>query len=265
MKNEVVYNKAFGKGIIVKETVAESKVYIVVAFGNEMKEFVFPDSFEKYLEAESEELKARVRQALEEKEKTKKEVERQKEKEKAELELRKKQAEQKLIETKKQSSTIKYGAGRYVETDLCLKKGKAYGTKAIDIYEKCCEIFGFDITEKSKFGMYAILYSEIATSEGYSVWFLPHSINLTGTHNNHVENWIHLDRVEQWWFDKNHEGRPQKRKRLMFYKKNNVYYFGGVFLFDGNERIEEKGGRVYLVERFDCVSEVYPEKNNSDT
>ena len=108
--------------------------------------------------------------------------------------------------------------------------------------------------------MRTILFCDNVTPEGYSVWFLPHSMNITGTSNGRVDNWIYSDKVEQWWYDKKNLGRPQKRKRIVFDKKDGMYYFGGLYLFDGNERIEERHGKVYLVEQFDLVSDVYPEK-----
>ncbi len=47
-----VYHDLFGKG----KVVSCSNIYITVAFGNENKSFMFPDSFLTFLKAENESL-----------------------------------------------------------------------------------------------------------------------------------------------------------------------------------------------------------------
>ena len=67
MLNEVVYHKAFGKGVIVSKEEQESKTYITVKFSEKTCGFVFPDSFENFLEPESDCFKEKVKLALIEK------------------------------------------------------------------------------------------------------------------------------------------------------------------------------------------------------
>ena len=257
MINEIVYHKTKGKGTIVSVNPNESNIYITVAFENEKLEFNFPNAFESFLEAESDELKAKVNEALAEKQKKKDEEERKKQLQKAKNELRRAQAELELLERKATVSKMQPTSKKVFDIGVQLTKGQVCGTVARDIYEQGCKKFGWSYSEIGKFTMLKKLYSEIATPEGYSVWFLPHS-NKTGTDNKSVENRIYANKVEQWWFEKNHYPAP-KRNRLMFYKEDNMYYFGGVYLFD-EERIEEINGKIYYVEKFDIVSEEYPEK-----
>ena len=257
MINEIVYHITKGKGTIVDVNPNESNIYITVAFENEKLEFNFPNAFESFLEAESDELKVKVNEALAEKQKKKDEEERKKQLQKAKNELRRAQAELELLERKATVSKMQPTSKKVFDIGVQLTKGQVCGTVARDIYEQGCKKFGWSYSEIGKFTMLKKLYSEIATPEGYSVWFLPHS-NKTGTDNKSVENKIFTNKVEQWWFEKNHYSAP-KRNRLMFYKEDNMYYFGGVYLFD-EERIEEINGKIYYVEKFDIVSEKYPEK-----
>ena len=78
MINEIVYHKTKGKGTIVDVNPNESNIYITVAFENEKLEFNFPNAFESFLEAESDELNVKVNEALAEKQKKKDEEERKK-------------------------------------------------------------------------------------------------------------------------------------------------------------------------------------------
>ena len=258
MINEIVYHKTMGKGTIIDVNTTENNIYISVAFENKTIEFNFPNAFECFLEAESDNLKVKVNEALAEKQKKKDEEERKKQKEKEKNELHRVQAELDMLERKTNDSKKQIRQTPILIGEQLIK-GKIYGTVAKDIYEQGCRKFGWRDSEKGKFAKQQKLYSEIATPEGYSVWFLPHS-NKTGTDNKSVKNKIFANKVEQWWFDNNHYIAP-KRKRLMFYKEDNIYYFGGVYLFD-EERIEETSGKIYYVEKFDLISEEYPEKNN---
>ena len=50
-----------------------------------------------------------------------------------------------------------------------------------------------------------------------------------------------------------------KRKRIIFAKKDGKYKFIGIYEFVGHERQEETNGRIHYVERFNLLSDKYPE------
>ena len=138
-----------------------------------------------------------------------------------------------------------------------LVKGQAYGTAAKDIYEAGCNAFAWNSHESKCFGWQTPNYSEIATKEGYSVWFLAHS-NWTDSDTAEVKNRIFETYMEQWWAELNHPCSTS-RKRLIFAKKDNRYVFLGLFKFVGKERTEMHNNKIYHIERFDLISENYPE------
>lgn len=256
MYNEIVIHKTLGKGVIINVETKENNTYITVAFDSTTIEFNFPNAFEIFLMAESDELKKKVREALAEKQKKIEEELKRKELEKARIEAQKAQANLELL--KKKSPVRKEATGKIVDFEEQIIKGQFCGRTAISIYEQGCKKFDWDWSKKGSFGMLKILYTEIATPEGYSVWMLPHS-NKTGENNGKVENRIYSDYAEQWWFDSDHP-TAKKRKRLLFYKENNGYYFAGIYLFDGEERVEDINGKICYVERFNLVSKTYPEE-----
>ncbi len=258
MIGEVVNHILFGKGTIVstKQT-ANDKFYIMVEFCANKAEFVFPDAFESFLQAESDELRNRINESFEKIQSAKKEEQRKKELEEAKKNLR---LAQDSVEALKLNACVTKSTSSGVNNIITgLEKGLPYGTVAKEIYRRCCEAFGWFLGEEGKFAKQKKLYSERATPEGYSVWMLPHS-NKTGSDNGTVENVIYADCVEQRWKIYDH-GKPKKIKRLMFYKENGVYYFGGIYLFDGYVQLDEKYDTKYCdVEKFVLVSKTYPEK-----
>ena len=145
-----------------------------------------------------------------------------------------------------------------------LNRGVYYGTVAKKIYEDCCDKLGWDIGESGKFGMQQRLYSDIATPEWYSVWFLAHSNWMGESIEEAIEaravfNKISETYMEQWWGKSNHPAAT-KRKRVLFAKKDGTYMFLGVYEFVGERREEKSGDKMYYVEKFVRVSDEYPEK-----
>ena len=247
MKNEIVTHKVFGEGII-KEL--KDNKYITVSFPSYTKEFVYPDAFEKFLVAKNKAFQNEAEKALKIK----------KEREEAELNLKKmiahEKAAKKAAELAEQKNYIKASYSP-IFINSKLTKGKIYGTNAKKTYSACANAFCWDKNEAKNFGWQTLNYSNIATPEGYSVWFLAHN-NWTGTYTYNVKNKITETYMEQWWMDSSHPVAT-KRKRIIFAKKDNKYIFLGVFEYVGFRRTEFKDGMNYYVERFDLVSETYPE------
>ena len=255
MIGEKVVHSVFGEGIIkeVKDGSKNYQKYITVEFKIGDKKFIFPDIFEKILVTDNEVLKSEIKIAFDNI-KAEQEKERiEKEKEKARIEFEKAEAERILWEKKQAKRT-------HINTTVISKdliKGHVYGTAAKDIYEACCDAFDWNKYESKCFGWQTPNYSEIATKEGYSVWFLAHS-NWTDSDTADVKNQISETYMEQWWAESDHPNATT-RKRLIFAKKDNHYIFLGVFKFIGKERTEMRDSKIYHIERFDLISEKYPE------
>ena len=255
MVGEKVVHSVFGEGVIkeVKEGSKNYQKYITVEFKVGDKKFIFPDIFEKLLRTSSETLRSEIQIAFDniKEEQEKERIE--KEKEKARIEFEKAEAERLLLEKKLAKRT-------HINTTVIggnLIKGQVYGTAAKDIFEAGCDAFAWNQYESKCFGWQTPNYSEIATKEGYSVWFLAHS-NWTDSATAGVKNKISSTYMEQWWMESDHP-IATTRKRVIFAKKDNHYIFLGVFKFIGKERIEIQDGKIYYIERFDLVSENYPE------
>ena len=256
MINETVFHKKFGKGVIVqvRDGANSHEKYIKVHFESEEKEFVFPSIFQGWLSTDSESLQKQIECAL-----SSIESEKAKEKRLREIVIKKKELEQAKIDLaylEKKSSPMMPSQNRY-EVGTRLIRGKYYGTSAESIYVNCCDKLKWSYYEKGKFAKQKKLYSNVATPEGYSVWFLAHS-NWTGTHTAGVINKISESYMEQWWMDSTHP-RATKRKRIIFAKSELKYMFLGIYEFVGYERKEEINGKIYYVERFDLLNEQYPE------
>lgn len=255
MVGEKVVHSVFGEGIIkeVKDGSKNYQKYITVEFKVGDKKFIFPDIFEKLLRTSSETLRSEIQIAFDNI-KAEQEKERiEKEKEKARIEFEKAEAERLLLEKKLAKRT-------HINTTVIggnLIKGQVYGTAAKDIFEAGCDAFAWNQYESKCFGWQTPNYSEIATKEGYSVWFLAHS-NWTDSDTAGVKNKIYSTYMEQWWMESDHP-IATTRKRVIFAKKDNHYIFLGVFKFIGKERTEIQDGKIYYIERFDLVSENYPE------
>jgi len=134
--------------------------------------------------------------------------------------------------------------------------GKFYGYKAKDVYDKCCENYGFDANLANRFSYRQRLYAGNATPEGYGCWCIANSNwnkSKGGSWQNTIAgNYRYID--EKW--DKN----PNQvidcfdsEKRLVFAKDPHHadgYIFLGVYepvVFD--ERSKTR--------RFERISDTY--------
>jgi hypothetical protein len=253
MINEKVVHKVFGDGVIiaVRDSLKPFQKYITVEFVSGQKTFLFPDAFENFLTTSSTYLIDEVEKAFEGIDEIQEQERKARKIEEAKKELELAQAELDFLlkkETKKSSVII---GDKLVRGSVC-------GTAAKKIYEACCEKLVWNKSEVKCFGWQTPNYSDVATSEGYSVWFLSHN-NWTGTYTGIVKNRISESYMEQWWMDSIHP-KATTRKRVIFAKNNvNKYVFLGVFMFDACEKVIEEDGMTYYVERFNCISEQYPE------
>lgn len=113
------------------------------------------------------------------------------------------------------------------ENDM-LTAGTSYGTKAQDIYDICCEKYGWQRGKRGMFGLQQKLFAENVTPEGYAVWFISNS-NLTGKTNGRIRNIV--DRItgtvtEEWSEPLDYVVAP---RRLIFIKdEQGRYIFFGV-------------------------------------
>jgi hypothetical protein len=128
--------------------------------------------------------------------------------------------------------------------DKILESGKAYGTKALDIYISCVDAFGWDAKKAISFDLQKLLFSKRCTKEGYSVWFLPYS-NIHETSK--INNWKNIvnsdfNQIREYWRELD-EGFYDKEKRVTFVKQQDgKYLFIGIFeavVFDQDRRYKE--------------------------
>ena len=109
-----------------------------------------------------------------------------------------------------------------------LKTGVSYGTKAQDIYDMCCDKYGWNRGKRGMFGRQQKLFADNVTPEGYAVWFISNS-NLTGRDNGRIRNIV--DRTtgtvtEEWNESLDYVVAPV---RLIFIKnEQGRYVFFGV-------------------------------------
>ena len=254
MIGEKVVHSIYGEGKIkeIKEGSKNYQKYITVEFKIGDKKFIFPDIFEKILSTDSELIKIEIQKTFDSinAEKEKERLER--ENERARIEFEKAEAERLALE-KKQAKRIHINT-TVIKDDLI--SGQVYGTSAKDIYDAGCEAFAWNQFESKNFGWQTPNYSEIATKEGYSVWFLAHS-NWTETDTACVKNKIFDNYMEQWWTESDHPVSTV-RKRLIFAKKDNKYLFLGVYEFMGKQERKFVDGKIFYVKRFDLISKEYP-------
>lgn len=247
----VVRHKLFGEGEIIQvaDTTKPYEKYITVKFAIGEKKFIFPSIFESILTTQNDDLKQKIREALE-----LVEIEKQKVRE---LEIAKREAERERLQAISSMKKTHIEAPKSYSIDGKLIKGKIYGTNAKKIFLACCDELGWNDIEQKHFGWQTPNYSEIATPEGYSVWFLAHS-DWTGTDITEIKNKVSYSTIEQWWTDEFHLKATQ-RKRVVFAKKDNYYQFLGIFKIADFERTETQYGKTYYIETFNLTSENYPE------
>jgi len=111
---------------------------------------------------------------------------------------------------------------------------KEYGSKAQDIYERCCDSLNFDYKKIDCFAPRQLLFATKAAPGGYDVWFLPHSnLNVSNT-----PSWTNIyclngDIIYELWHVE--DDNVDKNDRLTFIKQGN-----GDYVFLGVYRLEKK-------------------------
>lgn len=138
----------------------------------------------------------------------------------------------------------------------CLQAENIYGTKAYDIYMKCCRNLGFFTEKKDDFLPRRTLYASKATPEGYAVWMLPHN-NLTGD----ATSWANIikdDKIyEVWRIDDDGE----LSNRVTFIKQaNGEYVFMGIYTLEKKDVINRtiNGIPIKVVKTYKRFSDKYP-------
>lgn len=238
MLNKIVFHKVFGEGkIIFVEERCDNKKIITVDFGEKKAKFVFPDVFSSHLSTNDDELSKMVKTAMI-----------------ITAIAHKKEEKTPIIgctPSANQAVKINYNTGK-----SSLVRFSTHGGNAQKKYIECCDLFGWDITEKNKFGNMQPLYARAATAEGYSPWFLAHS-NLTNTKGGSWQNRIEGDRIFEKWLSVSYDMWYDTTTRVVFVKKGSNYIFLGVYTTVGVEQDEDGSyTKVYKLK-----SEVYPEIN----
>lgn len=140
-----------------------------------------------------------------------------------------------------------------------LNLGFSVGTRAIDTYDTCCDLFEFDPNLRGKFAAQKKLYAKHATPEGYNVWMFAHS-NLIEDFNK-SRTWFNIidgNIIREVWFDTTDANTEDFTPRVCFFKtKSGRYVFGGVYVLDKCE-IEKVYSSYEFVRTFKRISTTYP-------
>lgn len=147
-----------------------------------------------------------------------------------------------------------------------MKIGFSAGTRAIDNYDKCCELFHFKSVLRGSFAPQKMLYARNATPEGYSVWMLAHtSLNEKFSDNNRWFNFVEPNgTIREVWFDSSDANMSQKdfSYRVCFIKqRSGLYEFQGIYKPE-KQAWEELHGKLELVRTYVRVSDSYPMKED---
>ena len=149
-----------------------------------------------------------------------------------------------------------------------LQRGFTAGTRAIDNYDRCCTLFGFDPARRGSFGRQQMLYAKNATPEGYSVWMLAHtSLNESFNRDRKWYNMFGTDTIKEIWFDTNDAvGSLQDRSvRICFAKQNGNYVFQGLYEPKTIAIETVPDGECELVRTFQRISLCYPMDDTAAT
>lgn len=136
---------------------------------------------------------------------------------------------------------------------------KGYGTRAMDIYENCCRVFGWDYSKLGQFALKKPLYAYNATPEGYSVIFLAHS-NWTDTKVRNRINIIQEKTLEERWREIDDDAfYTDTYTRVVFAKdKYGEYVFLGVYLYKETKTVTFLNEEKHFVKIYKRVSSQYP-------
>ena len=130
-----------------------------------------------------------------------------------------------------------------------LRYGK-YGTNAVDIYDKCCNSFGWKKVERNNFFQQQSLYAKDVADNKLSVWFIANSdwTKFDPKHKNVLG--LFADPITEEYMQGEKPSEIDKTNRIVFAKKKDGnYYFLGVYeVLEQNDKI-----RIYQQ-----ISNIYP-------
>ena len=133
-----------------------------------------------------------------------------------------------------------------------LRYGK-YGTRALDIYDSCCESFGWEKSKRNNFFPQRPLYAKEAAGDNASVWFIANSnwIKFNPKFKNILNS--SLDSITEEYMQGEKPREIDKTNRIVFAKKKDGnYYFLGVY------EVLEQNDKIRIYKR---ISNIYPFDN----
>ena len=141
-----------------------------------------------------------------------------------------------------------------------LDYGFSVGTKAIDTYDACCDLFEFKRSLRGNFAQQKKLFATNATVEGYSVWMLAHNSLIETFNKSH--NWFNIivdsNTIKEVWFDTTEVNTKDFIPRIIFLKnKQGKYVFNGVYVLEACG-MEEIYFKYAFVRTFKKISSTYP-------
>lgn len=134
-----------------------------------------------------------------------------------------------------------------------LTKELKYGTKAVDIYDRCCNSFGWKKVDRYNFLQRHSLYAKDVADNKLSVWFIANS-NWT-KFNSKFKNILDslADSITEEYMQGEKPSEIDKTNRIVFAKKKDGnYYFLGVYeVLEQNDttRIYKRISNIYPFEK----------------
>ena len=142
-----------------------------------------------------------------------------------------------------------------------LTLGYLAGTKAIDIYDRCCKEYGWNSSWRGQFAQQKRLFARNATPEGYSVWMIVHNSSYEPYNEEHSwYDFIKGDTIEEVWLGEITEFFQDTSTRVTFVKTPVGYKFWGIYeLADVEEREINKKTRA--LKTYKRIKTAYPKEN----
>lgn len=141
--------------------------------------------------------------------------------------------------------------------------GLPLGTRARDVYDKCCKDFGWDFSKRDNFGQQKLLFAEKATPEGYSVWMIVHNSQCE-LYNKNVSwyNYMKGDTIEEVWNGPCVGLFRDTSRRVTFVRTKSednkfVYKFWGIYDAIG-EQTREVEGEKRVIKTYKRIAVRYP-------
>ncbi len=213
-----VWHRTFGLGVVLgvpKSTKGHD--LIKVKFGSDERYFVYPQALDTHLEIVQSNEDTTVVPG---------------EPVKIERPAEDKRPVFEKIRTAQQPFWVNHGRSGNLRTEGKLTLGHCYGTRAQDIYMACCDVFGWDVEQKGKFGMMQILYAKDAAGVGMSPWFLAHHKWIDPETKKENANWwntITRDTVYEEWKSLGDGFFSDFSQRITFAKTKRGYVYIGIF------------------------------------